>query len=81
MKSATEQNNQPAFVWQFDQAPVELRALSSNGGDEDWLVELPPGYEDCGLPFWIEAMDASHEPEQCPHPTKPDWKVYIGSHA
>lgn len=26
-----------AWVWPFDAAPAELRALSDNGGDEDWL--------------------------------------------
>lgn len=32
-----------ALVWPFDDAPAELRALSENGGDEDWLVLWPPG--------------------------------------
>jgi len=28
-------------VWPFGEAPLELRNLSLNGGDEDWLVVVP----------------------------------------
>lgn len=31
-------------VWQFHDAPAYLRELSENGGDEDWLMLIPPGY-------------------------------------
>lgn len=30
-----------AIVWQFQDAPVELQSLSSDGGDEDWLAFFP----------------------------------------
>ena len=70
-----------ASVWVFNEAPKELRELSTNGGDEDWLVELPPGWENYGTPFWIEAMDSCREPSHYPHPTRPGWKVIIGAHA
>lgn len=71
----------PAFVWKFDDAPQELRGLSTNGGDEDWLVELPPRCEYYGIPNWVEVMDAVYEPARYNHPTKPGWKVIIASHA
>ena len=29
-------------VWKFDEAPLEYRKLSTNGGDEDWLAKLGP---------------------------------------
>lgn len=32
-----------AWVWRFEDAPAELRALSECGGDEDWLVLWAPG--------------------------------------
>lgn len=31
-------------VWNFYDAPEEFRSLSTNGGDEDWIAVLPPGY-------------------------------------
>ena len=68
-----------AAVWKFYDAPKQLRALSTNGGDEDWLVELPPGWEENGTPYWIEAMDSCREPKSYPHPTKLGWKVIIGA--
>ena len=68
-----------ASVWKFYDAPKQFRALSTNGGDEDWLVELPPGWEENGTPYWIEAMDSCREPKSYPHPTKLGWKVIIGA--
>lgn len=29
-------------VWRFEDAPTDLQALSTNGGDEDWLALIPP---------------------------------------
>lgn len=29
------------IVWKFDDAPEDLRNLSRNGGDEDWLAVVP----------------------------------------
>lgn len=31
----------PILVWNFDDAPTELQALSPHGGDEDWLALVP----------------------------------------
>lgn len=74
-------NNQPALVWKFEEAPLELQKLSTSGGDEDWLVELPPGYDEYGVPTWIGRMSCSvFEAQECQHPTKPGWKVYITTH-
>lgn len=73
-------------VWHFDDAPEHLRELSNNGGDEDWLVEVPPGIVDGGydsvngLPYWMEGLDSGHMPQICPHPTKDGWSIVIGSH-
>lgn len=29
------------IIWPFDSAPQELKDLSSNGGDEDWIAVAP----------------------------------------
>jgi hypothetical protein len=39
----------PWLVWPFHDAPPVLRALSQNGGDEDWILVLSPGADD---PWW-----------------------------
>lgn len=70
-----------ATVWRFDDAPKELRDLSTNGGDEDWIVELPKSFHQYGAPSWVEGIAACRDPNEYPHPTKPDYVVYIGSHA
>jgi len=70
----------PIKVWRFHDAPPYLRDLSDNGGDEDWLAEVPPGY---GYIPWIEdgrcfgICDVS----EYVHPHNPAWKVFIGCHA
>jgi hypothetical protein len=58
-----------------------LRDLSTNEGDEDWLVELPPDWEEYGLPMWLLNMDAQLKPKRYPHPSRINWEVVIGSHA
>ncbi len=60
---------EPIKVWMFKDAPRELRALSRSGGEggEDWFVLIPSEYTnkvlEYGLPFWMEGMDASWDPE------------------
>lgn len=39
-------------IWPFDEAPEEYRALSTAGGDEDW-VALVPGHLADTIP-WLE---------------------------
>src|SRR5574339_339252 len=34
------------IVYPFDDAPQILQDLSNNGGDEDWLLIIPPEYKD-----------------------------------
>lgn len=69
-------------VWQFEDAPEELRSLSRHGGDEDWLALVPPALSDAWIP-WLESgrgfgvCDVSrHE-----HPELPGFVVFIGAHA
>lgn len=39
-------------VWKFDDAPWALRALSTYGGDEEWIAWIPAGY-----PHWVSWID------------------------
>lgn len=76
----------PIMLWRFEEAPDELQKLSTNGGDEDWLAEIPPAYfKDCDyfgpLPVYGLYNTGHEDPEEVPHPFKEGWKVRIGSHA
>lgn len=69
-------------VWRFHDAPEELQALSTNGGDEDWLALIPPklaedwiGWLDSGSSFGCCSVDSYT------HPELPGFVVKIGSHA
>jgi len=68
------------ILWRFHDAPEELRALSTCGGDEDWLAELPPSFND-DTPDWLYHLAANGNLLLYDHPTAPGWKVCIGAHA
>lgn len=68
------------LVWEFDKAPQELKDLSRNGGDEDWVVYVPAGALKCGwTPVWLEDIDTCGEPQRIQ--MECGALVYIGSHA
>jgi hypothetical protein len=46
-------DNKALTVWRFEDAPKQYRDLSTNGGDEDWILLIPPGY-DCEWIGWAE---------------------------
>lgn len=51
------------IVWRFEDAPSLYREMSNNGGDEDWVVLIPPKvYEYC-LPYWLENLDTCRDPQ------------------
>lgn len=68
-------------VWRFQDAPCPLRGLSEHGGDEDWLLLIPPGYShfigwaEEDWPSMFGANDISH------HPLPNGWEVRIGAHS
>ena len=72
----------PILVWPWEDAPDLLRALSEHGGDEDWLVHVPPHFVDYvtryGLPRWIEAMGPCDVSE---HRMQDGSIVYIAAHS
>jgi hypothetical protein len=69
----------PITIWRFEDAPEDLRSLSTNGGDEDWLAEVPSTFE--SLPIWMEHIMFGPIVDTYEHPTKSGWHVVIGSHS
>lgn len=69
-------------IWKFQDSPKKLAALSTNGGDEDWLALVPPNLADTWMP-WL----TDNEMFGCPpiskyeHPDYPEHIIYIGCHA
>ena len=73
------------LLWQFHAAPADLRHLSDNGGDEDWIAVVPAGFTG-HLSFLDKGSFAANwfgcaSIDAYDHPTIPGAKVYIGSHA
>lgn len=65
-------------VWRFDDAPEELRRLSRHGGDEDWVVMVPAGYEPVTAMNLVERLTVSDSEVHI----QPDGSaVYITAHA
>ena len=71
----------PITVWRFEDAPYHLQNLSTNGGDEDWIAEVPPHL----ISEWVNWLE-SDQFGCCAnlvyeHPLRPGWQVRIGCHA
>jgi hypothetical protein len=71
---------QPMKLWRFQDAPVYLQQLSTNGGDEDWVLLVPAGVD---APFWVEINGACHFGACCTdrYQLTDASEVYIGCHA
>jgi len=71
-----------ALVWAFKAAPDYLRALSDNGGDEDWIAVLPAAHPALrwGLTRWLEVLDTCGMPQRIDLPDL-HLVVLIGAHA
>ena len=68
----------PILVWPFDQAPEELKALSTHGGDEDWIALVPQGYANLYTPFLEEPVFGCYSVSE--HKLKTGDVVKIGAH-
>lgn len=72
------------YVWEFHKAPEIFQSLSGNGGDEDWLVLIPPSMTKHGPPYiaWCEDYSPNFG---CAGVEVIDigegWQIRIGSHA
>lgn len=78
-----EHKKQPMIIWEFDYAPIEMRQLSLNAGDEDWIAEIPPDFNDGYIPSWLDGGTAFGRfcVDEYDHPNKKGWKIRIGCHA
>jgi len=76
------EERRPIMIWPFDDAPSSLRALSENGGDEDWVAFVPQWlWEKKG--GWIPFLEPGTSFGVCnveEHPV-PGGVVLIGCHA
>ena len=71
----------PIRVWRFEDAPPNLRYLSTNGGDEDWIAEIPPHLRGEWI-VWLELPTfGCCRVNKYEHPTRQGWQVRIGCHA
>jgi len=68
-------------VWRFEDAPAEYQALSTNGGDEDWVVFVPDGFAEVHIPFLVEGGSGSIGCWCIEEHAVKGGKVCIGSHA
>jgi len=64
-------------IYRFEDAPEELKMLSTNGGDEDWIAIIPPSLQDEYIP-WFEAGNSFGCVEV--HMLENGNKVLIGCH-
>jgi len=70
-------------IWKFSDAPAVLRALSDNGGDEDWLAIVPKSLLKYGLPAFMDspAFAIDGDLQQHEYPGLPNDIIIISSHA
>ena len=66
------------LVWEWWEAPGELRALSPHGGDEDWVGLVP---EDMNQPSWMHSGSSFGCCDVSEHQLEDGRWVYIGAHA
>ncbi len=66
-------------VWPWAEAPQDLKVLSQNGGDEDWVALVPAKWADMWLP-WVE-QNGFGSCNSTRHELPTGEVVYIGAHA
>lgn len=67
------------LVWRFDDGPEVYKNMSNNGGDEDWIALIPPGFYSDYMPIWVDNLDTCHDPQI--YEIAQGYKIVIGSHA
>ena len=70
------------FIWRYHNAPQELKDLSVNGGDEDWLVIMKEEVQDqYYIPFLEEGLSGGIGCCCVDYFKMGDYLMAIGSHA
>jgi hypothetical protein len=69
----------PIQIWAWDDAPDEYRALSTHGGDEDWVAFLPDEWGD-EYPSWMDEGTRFAVCDLYRYKVENGW-IYIGAHA
>ena len=73
-----EAQGKSIIVWEFYDAPGELRCLSNHGGDEDYVALVPKGGN---VPSWMDSGTAFGCCDVSEHPYDDGRTVFIGAHA
>lgn len=64
-------------LWRWDDAPLCLKELSEHGGDEEWIILVPPALFRANLP-WIGQTIFGHSADMYLLPC--GWQVFISAH-
>lgn len=80
---------EPVKIWRFCDAPKEFQELSDHGGDEDYILWLPPDWDEWGddyrlFHFSLEDLETEYDPKwlHCQVRTLADGaKLVITAHA
>jgi hypothetical protein len=73
-----EAQGRSILVWNWRDAPGELRCLSEHGGDEDYVGLLPSGLD---VPSWMESGSSFGCCSVSEHAYDDGRTVFIGAHA
>ena len=69
-------------VWKWEDAPQELKDLSSHSGDEDWVALIPPKLANDYIPWMEEGTSfGCCSVSEHSHPELPNYIVKIGAHS
>jgi len=80
LRREAEDATAPITVWPFYDAPLELRALSDHGGDEDWLALVPARFR-FNMPAWLESGTRFGVCDVSEHVLQDGRIVCIGAHS
>lgn len=75
---STGMQGRAVLVWEFCDAPGELKAFSRHGGDEDWIALVPVGV---APPAWAESGTRFGCCDVSEHAYEDGRTVLIGAHA
>jgi len=73
-----EAQGKSIVIWEWWDAPGELRCLSPHGGDEDYVALLP---KDMSLPSWMDTGTSFGCCSVSDHEYEDGRMVFIGAHA